>query len=77
MLDVLFGNKTNPSGNFLIRWPREYEHTGCLEILEQGSFESGEIEYAEGINMGYRHFDKLFGTEKEAIFPFVFRLSYT
>jgi beta-glucosidase len=76
VLDVIFG-QTCPSGKLPISWPREYEHTGCYGNFGIDSFESAEVEYVEGIYVGYRHFDKFFGTEKEVCFPFGFGLSYT
>ncbi len=68
--DMLFGD-ANPSGKlpmtFLKKWtdsPAYGHYPG----------ENGVVEYAEGIYVGYRHFDK---HDIEPLFPFGFGLSYT
>lgn len=76
ILDVLTG-EVNPSGKLPVSWPRKYEHTSCFGNFGLDSFESREVEYVEGVNVGYRHFDKMYGTEKEVLFPFGYGLSYT
>ena len=76
VLDVIFG-QVNPSGRLPISWPREYEHTGCYGNFGMDSFESEEVDYVEDVYVGYRHFDTLFGSSKEVLFPFGFGLSYS
>ncbi|KAM0325777.1 hypothetical protein ACHAQA_007079 [Verticillium albo-atrum] len=76
VLDVLLG-KTNPSGKLPISWPRKYERTGCYGHFGLDSYDTAEVEYVEGVNVGYRHFDRYYGTEKEVLFPFGHGLSYT
>ncbi|KAF2448326.1 hypothetical protein P171DRAFT_211057 [Karstenula rhodostoma CBS 690.94] len=76
ILDVLLG-ETSPSGKLPISWPVRYEHTGCHGNFGLDSYESREVEYVEGVYVGYRWFDKLWGSEKEVRFPFGHVLSYT
>jgi beta-glucosidase len=40
------------------------------------SYDSRLVEYVEGVYVGYRHFDRQYGTEKQALFPFGHGLSY-
>jgi beta-glucosidase len=76
ILDVLLG-EVNPSGKLPISWPVKYEHTACYGNFGLDSYESKEVEYVEGIFVGYRHFDRTYDTEKEVRFPFGYGLSYT
>ncbi|CAK7225772.1 hypothetical protein SEUCBS140593_006016 [Sporothrix eucalyptigena] len=76
IVDVLLG-EVNPGGRLPFSWPRKYEHTGCYGNFGLDSFESRKIEYVEGVNVGYRHFDALYGTDREVMFPFGYGLSYT
>ena len=76
ILDVLLGH-VNPSGKLPVSWPKKYEHTACYGNFGLDSYDSGEVEYVEGVNVGYRHFDRLYGTQKEVLFPFGFGLSYS
>ncbi|KAF2644813.1 hypothetical protein P280DRAFT_443852 [Massarina eburnea CBS 473.64] len=76
ILDVLLG-ETNPSGKLPVSWPKKYEHTGCYGHFGLDSFESRAVEYVEGVFVGYRWFDKMWGSEKEVRFPFGYGLSYT
>lgn len=76
IFDVLFG-EANPGGKLPMSWPKKYEHTGCYGHFGMDSFESEEVEYVEGVNVGYRHFDQKYGTDKEVLFPFGFGLSYS
>ncbi|KAH7138978.1 glycoside hydrolase superfamily [Dendryphion nanum] len=76
ILDVLLG-ETNPSGKLPVSWPKKYEHTGCYGNFGLDSFDSREVEYVEDVFVGYRWFDKLWGSDKEVRFPFGFGLSYT
>ncbi|PVI06078.1 glycoside hydrolase family 3 protein [Periconia macrospinosa] len=76
ILDVLLG-EVCPSGKLPISWPKKYEHTGCYGNFGLDSFESRSVEYVEGVFVGYRWFDKMWGGEKEVRFPFGYGLSYT
>ncbi|KAG4418422.1 hypothetical protein IFR04_008407 [Cadophora malorum] len=76
IFDVLFG-EVNPSGKLPISWPKEYEHTAVYGKFGMDSYESRQVEYVEGVFVGYRHFDRMWGTEKEVRWPFGFGLSYT
>ncbi|KAF2648083.1 glycoside hydrolase family 3 protein [Lophiostoma macrostomum CBS 122681] len=76
ILDVLLG-EVCPSGKLPISWPKQYEHTGCYGSFGLDSYESREVEYVEGVYVGYRWFDKHWGEDKQARFPFGYGLSYT
>lgn len=76
ILDVLLG-EVNPSGKLPISWPRKYEHTACYGNFGLDSFESREVEYVEGVFVGYKHFDRHWDDEKRVLFPFGYGLSYT
>lgn len=76
ILDVLLG-KVNPSGKLPISWPRKYEDTAVIGNFGMDSYDSKVVEYVEGVFVGYRHFDRCFGTDKQVLFPFGFGLSYT
>ena len=69
-VDLLFGEK-NPSGHLAESWP--------LRLQDNPSYlnfpgEDGVVNYAEGIFVGYRYYDK---KEMPVAFPFGFGLSYT
>lgn len=76
ILDVLLGD-VNPSGKLPISWPSKNEHTSCYGNFGLDSYESREVEYVEGVNVGYRHFDRLYGSDKQVMYPFGFGLSYS
>lgn len=76
ILDVLLGDVC-PSGKLPISWPKKYAHTGCYGNFGLDSYESREVEYVEGVFVGYRWFDGQWGSEKEVGFPFGYGLSYT
>lgn len=76
ILDVLLGD-VNPSGKLPVSWPKKYEHTACYGNFGLDSQDSGEVEYVEGVNVGYRHFDRMYGTDQEVLFPFGFGLGYS
>ncbi|MHB1050281.1 MAG: glycoside hydrolase family 3 C-terminal domain-containing protein [Bacteroidota bacterium] len=70
LMDVLTGD-VNPSGKLPFTIAKRWE-----DYPAYGHFPgaNGEVEYAEGIFVGYRHFD----TKKvQPLFPFGFGLSYT
>jgi beta-glucosidase len=76
ILDVLIGD-LSPSGKLPVSWPKKYEHTGCYGNFGLDSFESRKVEYVEGVFVGYRWFDRLWGGDREVCFPFGYGLSYT
>lgn len=68
--DILFG-AVNPSGRLPETYPVRYEdHITASYYATQRA----QVEYREGIYVGYRYFDKI---NKEVRFPFGFGLSYT
>ena len=68
---------TTPCGKLPVSWPKKNEHTGCYGHFGLDSYESRKVEYAEGVFVGYRRFDRFWGQEKEVQFPFGYGLSYT
>jgi beta-glucosidase len=67
---ILFG-QTNPSGKLTETFPLELEHNPS-HLSYPGSLD--RVEYAEGIFVGYRHYD----TRKLPVqYPFGYGLSYT
>lgn len=69
-IHLLYGD-TNPSGKLAETWP--------LKLADNPSYinfpgEDGIVEYAEGIFIGYRYYDK---KQMEVQFPFGYGLSYT
>lgn len=76
LVDVLVG-EVNPSAKLPVSWPKVYEHTPCYGNFGLDSQVSKEVEYIEGVFVGYRHFDHHWETEKEVRFPFGYGLSYT
>jgi beta-glucosidase len=68
--DVLFGD-VNPSGKLPVTFPARAEDSAAYGHYP-GS--GGVVTYAEGIYVGYRHFDK---KKIEPLFPFGHGLSYT
>ncbi|KAH7085349.1 glycoside hydrolase superfamily [Paraphoma chrysanthemicola] len=75
ILDIITG-ETCPSGKLPVSWPRRYEDTGCYGHFGLDSKESGEVEYVEGVRVGYRWFDKFYGDENEVRWAFGYGLSY-
>ena len=68
--NVLFGD-VNPSGKLPETFPRRLEDNPSY-----GNFpgEGGKVHYAEGIFVGYRHYDR---KQIAPLFPFGYGLSYT
>jgi beta-glucosidase len=68
--DVLFG-EANPSGKLPVSFVKEWKDSPAYGHYPG---ENLQVEYAEGIYVGYRYFD----TKKvEPLFPFGYGLSYT
>ncbi len=70
MADVLFG-AVNPSGKLPTTIPRRYEDNAAIANYPG---EGGEVAYAEGVFVGYRHYE---ATGVEPLYPFGHGLSYT
>lgn len=70
MADVLFG-RVNPSGKLPVTFLKRWEDSPAYGHYPGTN---GMVDYAEGIFVGYRHFDH-FGITPQ--FPFGFGLSYT
>lgn len=68
--DLLFG-AFSPCGKLPETFPLRYEDHVTSEIYGK---ENDQIEYREGIYVGYRYFDKV---EKDVLYPFGHGLSYT
>jgi beta-glucosidase len=68
--DVLFGD-ANPSGKLPVSFVKEWKDSPAYGHYPG---ENLQVEYAEGIYVGYRYFDK---KKIEPLFPFGYGLSYT
>lgn len=68
--DVLFGD-ANPSGKLPVSFVRAWKDSPAYGHYPG---ENLQVEYAEGIYVGYRYFDK---QKVEPLFPFGYGLSYT
>lgn len=68
--DVLFGD-ANPSGKLPVSFVKEWKDSPAYGHYPG---ENLQVEYAEGIYVGYRYFDK---QKVEPLFPFGYGLSYT
>jgi beta-glucosidase len=68
--DVLFG-QANPSGKLPVSFVKEWKDSPAYGHYPG---EHLKVEYAEGIYVGYRYFDK---KNVEPLFPFGYGLSYT
>jgi beta-glucosidase len=67
---VLFG-QVNPSGKMPVSFPRQLQDSPAHAL---GNYNPDQVNYAEGVLMGYRWFD---AKNIEPLFPFGFGLSYT
>lgn len=70
VIDILFG-KVNPSGRLPETFPLKYEDNPSYLSFPG---ERNEVNYAEGIFVGYRYYDK---KKMDVLFPFGYGLSYT
>ena len=70
VVDILFG-KVNPSAKLPETFPFKYEDNPSYLFFPG---EGNEVNYAEGIFVGYRYYDR---KKMEVLFPFGFGLSYT
>jgi beta-glucosidase len=72
LAQLLFG-EYNPSGKLPVSFERRWEDNAVHDSYYPKDGER-KVVYAEGLFLGYRHFDK---TEVKPLFPFGFGLSYT
>jgi beta-glucosidase len=72
LASVLFGN-TDPSGHLPVTFPKDLGQVPA-STPQQFPGVNGQVDYSEGIEVGYRHYD---ATDETPLFPFGFGLSYT
>ena len=72
LASVLFGN-TDPSGHLPVTFPTDLSQVPA-STPQQFPGVNGQVDYSEGIDIGYRHYD---ATGETPLFPFGFGLSYT
>jgi beta-glucosidase len=72
LASVLFGN-TDPSGHLPVTFPTDLSQVPA-STPQQFPGVNGQVDYSEGIDVGYRHYD---ATGETPLFPFGFGLSYT
>lgn len=70
--EILFG-KTNPSGKLPASFERKWEDNPTFKNYYDDD-KNKRVEYKEGLNVGYRYYDK---SKVQPLFPFGFGLSYT
>src|SRR5580698_730593 len=72
LASVLFGN-TNPSGHLPVTFPTDLSQVPASTPSEFPGTD-GEVQYSEGIDVGYRYYD---ANNETPLFPFGYGLSYT
>jgi beta-glucosidase len=72
LASVLFG-QTDPSGHLPVTFPQSLDQVPA-STPQQFPGVNGQVDYSEGIDVGYRHYD---ATGETPLFPFGFGLSYT
>jgi len=70
--EILFGD-VNPSGKLPASFEKRWEDNACFKSYYDEDNDK-RVRYAEGVFVGYRHFDK---DGVEPMFPFGYGLSYT
>ncbi len=70
--EIIFG-EVNPSGKLPATFEKRWEDNACSAAYDNHDNDE-HVNYAEGVFLGYRHFDKF---NIEPLFPFGFGLSYT
>ena len=73
----ILGGKTSPAGRLPVTWGKrleDYAATDPKHPERSGKGVDGKTSYSEGVNVGYRWFDK---ENIEPLFPFGHGLSYT
>lgn len=73
VVEAIFGD-LNPSGHLPDSLERKWEDSAAYGNYPGDPADGGTVKYAEGIYVGYRHFDK---KNIEPLFPFGYGLSYT
>ena len=72
LADVLFGN-SDPSGHLPVTFPTDLSEVPASTPAQFPGL-NNEVQYSEGIDVGYRFYD---ANDKTPLFPFGFGLSYT
>jgi beta-glucosidase len=72
LASVLFGN-TDPSGHLPVTFPTDLSQVPASTPSEFPGTD-GEVQYSEGIDVGYRYYD---ASNETPLFPFGYGLSYT
>ncbi len=72
LADVLFG-KSDPSGHLPVTFPTDLSEVPASTPAQFPGL-NNEVQYSEGIDVGYRFYD---ANDKTPLFPFGFGLSYT
>jgi beta-glucosidase len=72
LASVLFGS-TNPAGHLPVTFPQSLSQVPAASPAQFPGV-NGQVEYSEGIDVGYRYYD---ANHETPLFPFGFGLSYT
>jgi beta-glucosidase len=72
LANVLFGN-VDPSGHLPVTFPTDLSQVPA-STTAQFPGEGGQVQYSEGIDVGYRYYD---ANNETPLFPFGYGLSYT
>ena len=72
LASVLFG-QVNPSGHLPVTFPQDLAQVPASTPAQFPGV-NGEVQYSEGIDVGYRYYD---ATNETPMFPFGYGLSYT
>ena len=72
LASVLFG-QTDPGGHLPVTFPTDLSQVPA-STPSQFPGTGGEVQYSEGIDVGYRYYD---ATNETPLFPFGYGLSYT
>ncbi|KAM0275762.1 hypothetical protein ACHAQH_007422 [Verticillium albo-atrum] len=72
-LAAVLTGAVNPSGKLPLSWPEKLEDGSSFSNFPAG--EDGLLNYAEGLDVGYRWHDR--ASNPRALYPFGFGLSYT
>jgi len=70
---VLFG-KIDPGGHLPVTFPRSLSQVARIEPKASSPRVNGQVNYSEGIDVGYRYYD---ANNETPMFPFGYGLSYT
>jgi beta-glucosidase len=72
LAQVLFG-QVNPGGHLPVTFPTDLSQVPA-STPSQFPGVNGQVQYSEGVNVGYRHYD---ASNETPLFPFGYGLSYT